>query len=128
MDDTTLATVLDSVTVPEIHDSLAQRDCLPSEHWVDAGYPTVGQVVAARRDHGVALHGPMVANTAASTDGPFGQEAFTIDFDFDHERVTCPNGVTSTQWHHRHSQQGLPVIRVRFDPADCRDCPTCAHA
>jgi hypothetical protein len=42
---TILATVHDSVTVPAIHDALAARDCLPGEHWVDARYPTVGQVV-----------------------------------------------------------------------------------
>ncbi len=118
---TTLATVHDSVTVPEIHNALAARDCLPGEHWVDAGYPTAGQVVAARREHGVVLHGPMAANTAASADGPFGQDAFTIDWD--RERVTCPNGVVSTQWAERRSQQSLPVIRVRFSPADCRPCP-----
>ncbi|WP_078504421.1 IS1182 family transposase [Streptomyces viridochromogenes] len=118
---TTVATVHDSVTVPQIHDSLAERDCLPGEHWVDAGYPTAGQVVTARREHGVVLHGPMAASTAASADGPFGQDAFTIDWD--HERVTCPNGVVSTQWAERRSQQGLPVIRVRFSPADCRPCP-----
>ena len=53
--------------------------------------------------------------------GPFGQDAFTIDRD--RERVTCPNGVVSTQWAERRSQQGLPVIRVRFSPADCRPCP-----
>lgn len=54
---TTLATVHDSVAVPEIHGALAERDCLPGEHWVDAGYPTAGQVVAAGREHGVVLHG-----------------------------------------------------------------------
>ncbi|MER7720850.1 IS1182 family transposase [Streptomyces flaveolus] len=118
---TTLATVHDSVTVPEIHDGLAGRDCLPGEHWVDAGYPTAGQVVTARREHGIALHGPMAANTAASADGPFGQDAFTIDWD--REQVTCPNSSVSTQWAERRSQQALPVIRVRFSPADCRPCP-----
>lgn len=118
---TTLATVHDSVTVPDIHDSLAERDCLPGEHWVDAGYPTAGQVVTARRDHGIDLHGPMAASTAAGADGPFGQDSFTIDWD--REQVTCPNGIVSTQWAERRSQQGLPVIRVRFSPADCRSCP-----
>ncbi|MEU4781932.1 transposase, partial [Micromonospora sp. NPDC023633] len=53
--------------------------------------------------------------------GRHGQDAFTIDWEQQH--VTCPNGVTSTQWHHRHSQHGQPVIRVRFNPADCRVCP-----
>lgn len=105
---TTVATVHDSVAVSQIHDSLAGRDCLPGEHWVDAGYPSAGQVVAARREHGVDLHGPMAANTAARADGHLGQDTFTVDWV--HEQVTYPNGTTSTQWHHRHSQQGLPVI------------------
>ncbi|WP_435882445.1 transposase [Streptomyces kronopolitis] len=34
-----------------------------------------------------------------------------------------PHPHRCTQWHRWHSQQGLPVIRVRFNPADCRDCP-----
>lgn len=118
---TTVATTPDSVMGEEIHQGMAARDCLPGEHWVDAGYPTASQIVAARTRHGVDLQGPMADNTAASAGGPYGQDAFTIDWD--HERVTCPNGVTSTQWHHRHSQQGLPVIRVRFSPTDCRPCP-----
>ncbi|MGI5249349.1 IS1182 family transposase [Actinacidiphila glaucinigra] len=118
---TTVATTPDSVMGEEIHQGMAARDCLPGEHRVDAGYPTASQIVAAHTRHGVDLQGPMADNTAASAGGPYGQDAFTIDWD--HERVTCPNGVTSTQWHHRHSQQGLPVIRVRFSPADCRPCP-----
>ncbi|MFG3410492.1 IS1182 family transposase [Streptomyces sp. NPDC048142] len=118
---TTVATTPDNVMSEEIHTGLAARECLPGEHWVDAGYPTAAQVVAARTGHGVDLQGPMAANTAASAGGPYGQDAFHIDWD--EEQVTCPNGVTSTQWHHRHSQQGLPVIRVRFNPADCRPCP-----
>ncbi|MGY5034176.1 hypothetical protein ACWC9U_25575, partial [Streptomyces sp. 900116325] len=31
--------------------------------------------------------------------------------------------LVSTQWAERRSQQGLPVTRVRFSPADCRPCP-----
>ncbi|MCG6493286.1 IS1182 family transposase [Kitasatospora sp. A2-31] len=118
---TTVATVPDNVMAGAIHDQLAARDCLPDEHWVDAGYPTAAQIVAARTDHGVDLQGPIADNTAASAGGPYGQDAFTIDWEREH--VTCPNGATSTQWHHRHSQHNLPVIRVRFSPADCRPCP-----
>ncbi|MFC4609028.1 IS1182 family transposase [Streptomyces maoxianensis] len=118
---TTLATVPDSVMSEKIHAGLAGHGCLPGEHWVDAGYPTASQIVAARRDHGVDLQGPMAGNTAAQAGGPFGQDAFTIDWH--QQQVTCPNGAASTQWHHRHSQQNLPVIRVRFSPADCRPCP-----
>lgn len=87
---TTVATVPDNVMSQDIHASPAARACLPGEHWVDAGYPTAGQITAARRKYGIALHGPVQANTSAQTsasDG-YGQEAFTIDWD--HKQVTCP--------------------------------------
>ncbi|MGE6733774.1 transposase, partial [Streptomyces sp. NPDC059900] len=117
---TTDSTVQDQVMSARIHAALAARNCLPAEHWVDAGYPTAAQIVAARRDHGVELLGPMKASTAAQSGGPFSQDAFTIDWDT--RQVTCPNGLTSTQWRERLSQHGLPVIRVRFSPAGCRPC------
>lgn len=120
---TTVATTPDSVMGERIHDDLATRECLPGEHWVDAGYPTASQIVAARRDHGVDLQGPVAANTgthSAAGDG-FDQEAFTIDWA--KAQVTCPGGSTTASWHERRSQQGLPVIRVRFSMLDCRPCP-----
>lgn len=120
---TTLATVPDNVMTEEIHSSLGGRDCLPGEHWVDAGYPSASAIVAARRTHGVALHGPVPANTSAqsATAGGFDQEVFTIDWET--KQVTCPGGHTSSGWHERRSQEGLPVIRVRFSMIDCRPCP-----
>ncbi|MFE3710764.1 transposase, partial [Streptomyces scopuliridis] len=120
---TTMATVADSTMAGTIHAGLARRDCLPAEHWVDAGYPTASQVVAAQRDHGVALHGPVQANTSAQTTaaGGYDQEAFTIDWDA--KQVTCPGGQTSRNWSNRLSQHGLPVIRVLFSVKDCRPCP-----
>lgn len=106
-----------------IHASLAERDCLPGEHWVDAGYPSAAALTTARREYGIELHGPLQAVTVAqSKNGSgYGQDAFSIDWD--QQQVTCPNGATSTQWALRSSQQELPVIRVRFSPADCRRCP-----
>lgn len=120
---TTLATVPDNVMAGVIHAGMAERDCLPGEHWVDAGYPTAAQIAAAQSEHGIELHGPLQAVTVAQakSGSGYGQDAFTIDWD--QQQVTCPNGVTSTQWALRSSQQRLPVIRVRFSPADCRRCP-----
>ncbi|SCK57231.1 Transposase [Streptomyces sp. SceaMP-e96] len=46
---TTVATVADNAMNEEIHTSLAARNCLPAEHWVDAGYPTAAHVLAAPR-------------------------------------------------------------------------------
>lgn len=57
----------------------------------------------------------------ARGEAAYGQDAFTVDWDNQH--VTCSNGITSRQWHQRRSEDGLPTIRVRFSPADCRTCP-----
>ncbi|MFD8463479.1 IS1182 family transposase, partial [Streptomyces antimycoticus] len=120
---TTVATVPDDRMAAVVHAGLARRDLLPAEHWVDTGYANGGALAAARHDHRVALHGPLKSVTVPHARGEavFGQDAFTIDWNNQH--VTCPNGVTSTQWHQRRSEDGLPTIRVRFSPADCRTCP-----
>ncbi|MFB7621046.1 IS1182 family transposase [Kitasatospora sp. NPDC056181] len=121
---TTAATVPDSEMTGTIHTGLAARDCLPGEHWVDAGYPTAAQIVASRREHAVELHGPVRADTTAQATAEgsaFRQDAFTIDWDNRH--VSCPGGRTTDQWRQSLSQRGTPVIRVRFSPTDCRPCP-----
>lgn len=120
---TTVSTVPDDRMAAVVHAGLAARDCLPGEHWVDAGYPGAAQIVAAHTDYGVALHGPVAANTStqAGTAGGYDQEAFIIDWAG--KKVTCPGGAVNTTWSDRLSQQALPVIRVRFSVLDCRPCP-----
>lgn len=121
---TTVATVSDDRMAAVVHAGLAERGLLPDEHWVDTGYANSSALAAARSDHGVALHGPLPPVTAVSQargEGAYGQDALTIDWDNQH--VTCPNGITSTQWALRRSEEQLPVIRVRFSPAHCRICP-----
>ncbi|WP_333734612.1 IS1182 family transposase [Streptomyces sp. IBSBF 3010] len=118
---TTVATVPDNAMNEEIHASLAVRDCLPAEHWVDAGYPTAAHVLAARSRHGVELHGPLAGNTSHQAKGAFGLDAFAIDWE--RRQATCPNGATATQWYPRTDSKGLPVIRVRFPDSRCSPCP-----
>lgn len=118
---TTVATVADNTMNEEIHTSLAARHCLPAEHWVDAGYPTAAHMLAARAEHGVALHGPLAGNTSSQAKGAFGIDAFTVDWE--HRQVTCPAGVTATDWRPRNDSKGLPVIQVRFPVSRCGPCP-----
>lgn len=118
---TTVATVTDSAMNEEIHTSLAARNCLPAEHWVDAGYPTAAHVLAARGRHGVELHGPLVGNTSSQAKGAFALDAFTVDWES--RQVTCPGGVIATDWYPRNDSKGLPVIRVRFPASRCGPCP-----
>ncbi|MEV3928144.1 IS1182 family transposase [Streptomyces sp. NPDC049944] len=118
---TTVATVPDSIMAADIHAALADRGCLPAEHWVDAGYPNAAQIVTARHTHGVDLQGPLADNTTTQSDGPYSLDAFTIDWEG--EQVTCPGDVTTTQWYPRTDSGGRAVIRVRFRHSECRPCP-----
>ncbi|WP_274559851.1 IS1182 family transposase [Streptomyces spiramyceticus] len=120
---TTTATVSDRTMAETIHTQLAARDCAPGEHWVDAGYPTGAALVSARREHGIALHGPFQTDNSAqaTANSGFGQDAFTIDWNI--KQAVCPGGKTSITWSERLSQKGQSVLRVRFSMRDCRPCP-----
>jgi hypothetical protein len=72
------------------HRDLAAADLLPDVHLVDAGYVSVGQVLAADDDHGVQLTGPLPPDTSfkAGDHDAFDLTRFTIDDDA--QRVVCP--------------------------------------
>ncbi|WP_434594521.1 transposase [Streptomyces sp. A5-4] len=118
---TTDATVSDFDMVPAVHAGLARTQLLPDEHLVDAGYVSARHIVAARRDHSIDLVGPMVPGPSwqGRTDGRFPVGAFTIDWD--HCKVTCPGGKTSTRWAREPAGDRVD-IRVQFSMADCRRC------
>ena len=57
--ETTVATAPDSAMTATIHTHLAQKDLLPGEHLLDAGYVDAGNLTAAQQDHAVTLVGPV---------------------------------------------------------------------
>jgi hypothetical protein len=85
------------MTMP-IHRTLADRDLLPAEHLMDAGYPSVDYLVACRNDYQVRLVSPVRADRSpqARANSPFARGAFAIDFD--QQRATCPRGYVSATW------------------------------
>jgi transposase len=120
---TTDAATADLDTVQGRHADLAARGLLPDSHLVDAGYVSVGQILAAADDHGVQLTGPLPPDTSwqAGDDTAFDLTRFVIDYDARH--VVCPQGKTSRNWQPARSRDGLPVIRATFRQPDCRPCP-----
>jgi hypothetical protein len=81
-----------------IHTILADRDLLPAEHLMDAGYPSTKSLLVLRTEHQVRLIGPMRRDSSrhAREGSPYARDKFTIDFD--QQRVTCPQG--------HHSRRG----------------------
>ena len=47
----------------KIHATLAGRDLLPAEHYLDSGYPSAALVVDSLRRWGVTLVTPLLADT-----------------------------------------------------------------
>jgi transposase len=120
---TTDASTSDLDTGPGRHRDLAAHDLLPEVHLVDAGYVSVGQILAAADDHGVQLTGPLPPDTSwqAGDEDAFDLTRFRIDYDARH--VVCPTGKVSRNWQPARSRDGLPIIRASFRQPDCRPCP-----
>ncbi|WP_084533437.1 IS1182 family transposase [Nocardia fusca] len=119
---TTPAPVPDMAMTASIHTSLAERDLLPDIHLVDAGYVDADLLIAAGRDHGIELLGPAKAATGWQATAGDGYTLTDFTIDWDNEQVTCPQGVESRSWKADRSQDGIPVVRVRFPSSACQSC------
>jgi transposase len=119
---TTHAAVADSAMTMPIHTMLADRDLLPAEHLMDAGYPSTASLLALRTEHQVRLVGPMRGDSSrhAREGSPYARDKFTIDFD--RQQVTCPQGHRSATWNPGR-QDGQDIIVVSFPLGACIICP-----
>jgi transposase len=108
---------------PTAQGDLAASDLLPDTHLVDAGYVSVGQILAAADDHGVQLTGPLPPDTSwqAGDDEAFDLTRFAIDYDARH--VVCPQGKISRNWQPARSRDGLPVTRGHLPAAGLPPLP-----
>jgi transposase len=123
---TTGATVTDNQMTSAIHDDLAAKDLLPGRHYLDSGYLSAALVVAEAARHGVALIGPLLADTSAQARaaGGYARADFTVDYDT--ETVTCPQGKRSSSWT-PCTQKGQAAAVATFSSADCGPCPARAQ-
>jgi transposase len=109
----------DMTSTADIHARLAEKDLLPAEHFVDAGYVDAGLLVSSQQDYAVSLEGPV--RGIASRVGP-GYELPHFVIDWDAERVTCPQGKTSVSWRTIRAADGSPRIHGQFSRSDCGVC------
>ena len=109
---TTDATVPDTELLDPIHAHLAERDLLPAEHLVDAGYVDAGILVTAASVHHVEVIGPVRVDTnwQARQGQGFAAECFVIDGEA--KCVTCPQGKQSASWKERVDHLGHDVIDI----------------
>ena len=119
---TTSATLPDGDVMEELHERLAEKQVLPSQHLVDKGYVDAEILAKSRQMHHIDLVGPALPDTswASKAAGRLDHSQFLIDWEA--KRVLCPAGHTSRDWGHIPDRHGKPSLRVRFPLPRCRSC------
>ena len=114
---TTPATDPDVNATTAIQDKLLARGLAPSEHLMDAGYPSADNF-AASTTRGITLVAPVIAQTGRNANkGTFTPLDFTIDWN--NGQATCPAGALSRSMR----PNARDLITFRFRVRDCRPCP-----
>lgn len=121
----TAATVTDHQMTTTIHEALAGKGLAPARHYADSGYLSAELVVSEAARHGIALIGPLLADTSAQARAGDGYARADFTIDYDTETVTCPQGNTSASWT-PCTQRGTDAIVATFSANDCGPCP--AHS
>ena len=107
-------------TVP-IHEALAAKSQLPSDHIADAGYVDAELLVNSSDDYGVDLIGPVKPNVSwQAREGGYTSDEFQIDWE--KKKAICPQGEMSVYWQLKEDRFGNPGIHIRFPRSRCIVC------
>ena len=118
--ETTPAPLSDEGSLSAIHTDLAEKDLLPDQHLVDAGYVTAPNLVQTQSGYGVDLVGPTLKTHWYQAETGYDLTHFSIDWEA--ETVTCPQGRISSSWT-PVQDAGKALIKVKFSQSDCKVCP-----
>lgn len=121
--ETTSATTQDMEMTGTIHQALADKRLLPSEHAMDTGYVDGAHLVTSQTTYGVELLGPVTTSPSwqAKAGQGFDHAGFTIDWQT--KQATCPQGNISRKWTLKQDGTTPEVIRIQFGKQDCLNCP-----
>ena len=96
--ETTPATTDDGSMTQKIHDSLANKELLPSEHLLDAAYVDAEHLVTSQQVHQVELVGPVLADNSWQARLPKGFDLSCFALDWEKKQVRCPQGHFNHSW------------------------------
>jgi len=119
---TTDATVTDNQMTTAICEDLARKNLAPGRSYLDSGYLSAAVVVSALTTWGIALIGPLLADTSAQARAGAGYARADFTVDYATKTVTCPQGKRSVSWT-PCAQRGKDAIVATFSPGDCGPCP-----
>ena len=120
---TTQAHLSDVDQTESIHQTLADKDLLPKQHIVDAGYVDGSLLVESKQQHDIELIGPVRDNMSWQSKDPEAYDLSKFKISWKNRSVICPQGVKSNKkWTPLLDQWGNKVIRVKFPRKACREC------
>ena len=119
--ETTDAAVHEAQRTQVIHEALADKDLLPSEHFVDSAYVSAEHLVNAQKQQ-IELVGPTRKNASWQSKIEDGYTEARFNIDWSTETVTCPEGKVSKSWNPRVKLGNRAYIQVRFRRPDCSMC------
>jgi transposase len=122
--ETTTSASLDLEWTDTVHQHLQEKDLLPKEHLVDAGYVDARALAEGRSIYSLDLIGPTKSDLSwqARQGNPYSIANFVIDWE--KEQVVCPQGEVSLGWYSAQTPHGEPLILAQWATAVCRECPT----
>jgi transposase len=129
--ETTVATIADADMTEKIHESLARKQLLPQEHFVDTGFVDADNIVNSDFNYQLNLVGRVLTDTSWQKKANQGFDISCFKIDWDNKFVQCPMGTNSVAWRERTDDWGNPAIEVRFDRQKCAACQqraSCTHA
>jgi transposase len=118
------ATTPDCTMGPAIAHDLAARDLLPGTHLLDSGYVDADFLVTAQRQYQIDVVGPPFGSYSWQHKIEHGYDLQAFIINWNTQQAHCPQGQSSVKWTPGRDVSGDPVIRIRFDRATCRVCPT----
>jgi transposase len=117
---TTPAPLSDESALCAVHADLAEKDLLPDQHLVDAGYVTIANLVHSQSDYRVDLIGPTLKTHWYQAETGYDLTHFLIDWET--ETLICPQGRSSSSWTpvqdaaNRSSKSSFHKATARFVP------------
>ena len=98
------------------------RDFLPPQHLVDAGYVEAYALVASQTEYSIDLVGPAAQDHRWQAREQKGYALADFSIDWEHKLARCPQGQISSSWTPTRTRN-QEVIKIKFGYAVCGACP-----
>ena len=118
---TTPATTGDVELTATIHSALAERELLPSEHYVDSTYPDAATLLSSQQQQ-IELLGPVHRDSSWQAQAGQGFDLACFVVDWEAEQVLCPQGQLSRVWSPSQDEYGNAVLHIQFERKVCGTC------